>query len=144
MVDPRDIEVAETKKKLKESAKTSGENTRTIVAKSVGGVSVESLAQMPSYKSLAETVRRQRKGITKQPSAPKSLMDLDIPHDLAKTCDDEPFALYDSGPDEKNRMIIFGTQRNLDFLADCEVIHMDGTFNSCPQLFSQLYVILGK
>lgn len=144
MLDPRDAEVTESREKIKRIAKSSEESTRLIVAKSLEGVSVESMAQMPSYKSQAETVRRQRKGINKQPSAPKSLLELEIPDDVAKTSDGEPFVLYDSGPDEKNRMIILGTQRNLDILADCEVIYMDGTFDSCPQLFSQLYVILGK
>lgn len=142
MVDPRDVEVTKTKEKLKRSAKDSDETTRSLVAKSLDGVSNESLAQMPGYKSLAEMVRRQRKD--KHLNAPANLMELEIPQEMAQTTDGEPFVLYDSGPDEKNRLIILGTEQNLDVLATCDVLYMDGTFDSCPQLFSQLYIIHGN
>lgn len=142
IVDPRDVEVAEMKDKLKRSAQKSDETTRSLIAKSLDGVSAESMAELPGYKSLAELVRRQRKNT--HLIAPVDLMDLEIPNEMAQTTDGEPFVLYDSGPDEKNRMIILGTQQNLDILAACDVLYMDGTFDSCPQLFSQLYIIHGK
>lgn len=67
-------------------------------------------------------------------------------HDDIKTNDDESFVLYDSGYDEKkkSRIIMFSTLKNMNFLAKCEHIHMDGTFSTCPDLFSQVYVIHGK
>lgn len=45
--------------------------------------------------------------------------------------------------DGQNRMIMFSTQRAMDFLATCDHIFMDGTVSSGPLLFDQLYTIHG-
>ena len=50
------------------------------------------------------------------------------------------FLLYDSGPDTQ-RMLIFGTQRNLEMLKLAEHWLADGTFKTAPPLFSQVYVV---
>ena len=38
-------------------------------------------------------------------------------------------------------IIIFGTQQNLQILAQSATIYMDGTFKSAPEMFTQLYTI---
>ena len=48
--------------------------------------------------------------------------------------------LYDSGP-TMDRIIILGTQKNLEVLKNSQNWFSDGTFKSCPKLFSQLYTI---
>lgn len=46
--------------------------------------------------------------------------------------------------DEKDRIIIFATQAAMDFLANCKILFMDGTVESGPVLFDQMYTIHGK
>jgi hypothetical protein len=51
----------------------------------------------------------------------------------------ELFFLYDSGNDNNNRIIMFGTARNIALLN--EFLHwcVDGTFKVAPQFFTQVY-----
>ena len=40
-------------------------------------------------------------------------------------------------------MLLFGSQRGLDFLARCPHWYMDGTFDTLPPQFMQLYTVHG-
>lgn len=51
-----------------------------------------------------------------------------------------PFVLYDNGSDSE-RLIIFGTEIGLNLLADNDKWFMDGTFDTAPRQFEQLFVI---
>ena len=42
--------------------------------------------------------------------------------------DKRKFILYDNGPKNKNRIIIFSTRENLELLCRCETVASDGTF----------------
>lgn len=143
MLDPRDIEVQNMKKNLKEIAATSRQPTRAVVAQAQAGLSEYALVQSPEYDSLANSVRIERNG-GEHSKPPTSLHDLTLPDELRRTASGEPIVMYDSDiyEDEK-RLMIFSTHKNLEFLATCETIHMDGTFKTCPQLFTQLFVIHG-
>lgn len=46
--------------------------------------------------------------------------------------------------DEKDRIIMFSTQEAMDHLGSCKILHMDGTVESGPILFDQMYTIHGK
>ena len=43
--------------------------------------------------------------------------------------------------DKEKRIIILATARNLDILEESDSWYIDGTFNSCPQLFYQVLTI---
>jgi len=62
---------------------------------------------------------------------------------LSKTANDENFVLYDSGVGDNNRILIFGTMQNLSILSTCRTWLADGTFDTAPSLFSQIYTIHG-
>ena len=52
--------------------------------------------------------------------------------------------LYDSGAESGNqRIVIFGTQANVELLSSVTIWLADGTFKTVPSLFYQLYVING-
>lgn len=144
MIDKRDVEKQESTKKMKILAKTSGCTTRQVIAQSLAGVSTHALAQMPEYDALAKTVRNERKDAERK-APPTALIDVNIPDDFCKTSSGENFLMYDSGVyEEDKRIMIFSTNKHLEFLATCDTVHMDGTFKSCPQLFGQLYVMHGN
>jgi len=54
----------------------------------------------------------------------------------------EDFVKFDSGQ-QQDRIVIFTTTRNLEFLQQSPQWFADGTFKSTPILFEQLYVIGG-
>jgi hypothetical protein len=51
------------------------------------------------------------------------------------------FLLYDSGAEDENRMMIFGTTNSIASLSRSLKIHADGTFKVTPAPFKQLYVL---
>ena len=65
-----------------------------------------------------------------------------IPDKFQVTQMNKPFLRYDSGPESGNdRMLIFSSEEATDMLAECNVLFGDGTFDSAPEIFYQLYVI---
>lgn len=89
---------------------------------------VATASSMPNVHSLHRTHRCVWTN-KNRPSQPKTLSELVIIGDLQRN-NDEKFWLSDSGPAEQ-RMLIFATQRNLEFLKHADVWLMDGTFEYC-------------
>lgn len=78
------------------------------------------------------------------PTNPKSLAELVFTQDVVLV-NGQSFLLYDSVNDDPNadRIVIFATSKNMNILALCDLLAMDGTFKSAPPLFHQLYTIHG-
>ena len=74
------------------------------------------------------------------PPIPHSVEDLELNASDIKTLSDKNFLFYDSGP-ELERIVMFATRENLDFLAMSSIWLADGTFKTVPTLFTQLYTI---
>ena len=72
----------------------------------------------------------------------KSLEELIIPLEYRLTAKGDDFLLYDSGPGPQ-RILIFGTQMNLEMLNTSQIWLSDGTFKTAPTLFAQVYCIHG-
>ncbi|CAN8007071.1 unnamed protein product, partial [Ixodes pacificus] len=49
--------------------------------------------------------------------------------------------MHDSGEGDVNRLILFATQRNLEYLGGASAWFCDGTFKVVPSLFYQLYTM---
>ena len=54
----------------------------------------------------------------------------------------ERLMLYDNN--REDRLLLFGTDRSIDHLAQCNLWFMDGTFKTSPLQFTQLYSIPGS
>lgn len=141
LVDVREEEVATIKAKAKKLAETSGKTTRDIIAEASAGASNEGLAQLGNYSALRNTLAKKRKDNLHK--APTDLNELEIPDAYKRTSSGDDFVLFDSGPG-LTRIIMFSTQKNMDFLGTCSTLYMDGTFDVCPPLFNQVYVIHGN
>jgi hypothetical protein len=61
---------------------------------------------------------------------------------VSKTDKGEQFLLLDSK--DKDRILMFATRRNLDFLIKSQEWFVDGTFKIVPKLFYQLFTIHGN
>ena len=97
-------------------------------------------AKLPKLDSLKRTIQRQRVRQQAAPVQPTSLEQLTLPEEYKRSSKGEQFLLHDSGP-ETQRILIFGTQRNLEMLQLSSVWLADGTFKTAPLLFTQVYVI---
>ena len=87
--------------------------------------------------SLKRTIQRQRERVLAVPIQPTTLEELNLPPEYQQTAKEEQFLLYDSGP-EPQRILIFGTQRNLDMLQASQCWLADETelyyYLICPKL----------
>lgn len=134
---------------IKNRAKTTTESSRNIISDAMVGVQNAVAAVVPGASQLVQTVNRVRKD-PQAPRNPKTVAELRFPEVYTKTRNNENFILFDSAlsgedyDDESFRIIMFGTEKNLDFLVGCSEIYMDGTFWVTPSLFSQLYTLHGK
>ena len=70
---------------------------------------------------------------------PQSRAEVTLTGDWANTLGGEPFVLGESGAEDK--IILLGTQSNLHHLAEAECFYVDGTFETCPRLFYQIFTI---
>lgn len=143
IIDVRDVEVKERVKKAQNQAAVTNKPIRQIILESYIGAEEEVLVKMPAGPNYSRNLRSHAEKSESKPKLkiPKTLEDIEL-IDI-KTNAEEPFLMTDV-TNGQSRVIMFSTQKNLDFLATCEDIHMDGTFDTCPDLFHQIYVILGK
>lgn len=105
------------------------------------------LAQLPERENLKKTMRRERRRYL--PPNPKSLEDLEgIPDRFKRTLMGDNFMIYDSREvleeeEGGSRVIVFATRRNIELLAKSEIWFLDGTFKVCPEIFTQIFTVMG-
>ncbi|KAG0435481.1 hypothetical protein DMUE_4711 [Dictyocoela muelleri] len=66
----------------------------------------------------------------------------DIPENINYTYSNDLFLQFDVGLEDTERILIFTTETHLDYLNKSSVWYCDRTLRSCPQNFSQIYVIM--
>ena len=129
---------------IKRSASETQVGTHSIIANSSSLLEEASAVKLPKLNSLKQTVRRERKRVANVPPEPSSLSSLEFPNIYMRTDKGLRFLLYDSGLDSGNqRIVVFGTDSNIQILNTSSVWLADGTFKCVPNLFYQLYVIHG-
>lgn len=110
-----------------------------IFAECVSTTSNAVKAMLPTEDNVKRSIRRRRP----QLPVPASLQELTVPPELSVTVDDDPqtFLLHDNGPEARTRIIAFATDDNLRHLAAADTLYMDGTFDTAPPLFKQIFTI---
>uniref|UniRef100_A0A914EBJ0 FLYWCH-type domain-containing protein n=1 Tax=Acrobeloides nanus TaxID=290746 RepID=A0A914EBJ0_9BILA len=120
------------------------ENRRDLVDRMLKNVAPRQINAMPSARSMADTISRERAQDEEHIKTPGSLEDLDTDSLAAlRTCLWEKMLQFDSGIVRGIRVLVFATRTNLEFLATCDTICIDGTFDPRPKLFTQLWTIGG-
>ncbi|XP_072378071.1 uncharacterized protein [Diabrotica undecimpunctata] len=142
VADTAKIEAKEACNRMKEVAQQLEHSTQGVVSEISQGLSLAAAAQLPSVSSLKKTVQRVRNELGVTPANPRNLEELVLPTEYKTTTGGELFLLFDSGPEEE-RILLFSTQKNLRFMEQCDHWYADGTLNSAPPLFSQIYTIHG-
>ena len=138
--DEQAVSCCEVKVGMKRKARDSQDSSHHIVGEGLETVTEGTAAKLPKLDSLKRTIQRQRVRQQAAPVQPATLEQLTLPEEYKQTSKGEQFLLYDSGP-VSQRILIFGTQRNLEMLQLSSVWLADGTFKTAPSLFTQVYVI---
>ena len=115
--------------KMKVAMKEVGATTRNVMGHALRSLSMDILGHMPKKSSIVRTLHRQKQADhIPNPTAP----DFVIPDKYSI------LVLYDSGPNDPNRVLAFGDRDLLLKLCN-DTIYGDGTFDKSPEIFYQLY-----
>ncbi|KAF4527869.1 hypothetical protein B566_EDAN014789 [Ephemera danica] len=125
---------------LKARAKVTMETPANVVATVMQTTSPVVQGNLPNINLLKKCVQRTRNVTQGIPANPSSLFELNIPQQYKETTAGQNFLAFDSGPGDE-RILIFATQRGLQCLARSDVWFCDGTFDTAPNLFEQLYSV---
>ena len=135
------VEATKIRSILKETATTSRRTPAQILADQTAQVPFEIRAVMGVRESIKRTIRREKAKL--YPKNPAKLPELVIPDEWTATGDpdNETFLIYDRGSETAERMVVFASEMGLTQLSRADTWHMDGTFDSSPAIFEQLYAI---
>lgn len=127
--------------KMRDLAASFNSPPRRVIRSVTSDISKNAAVEMGSYQALSLCRVRNKANTT--PKQPESLAELLVSDRYAETKLKEiNFLLFDN-MDFQNRIVIFATPGNLNFLRLCESWYMDGTFDITPPLFKQVYTIHG-
>lgn len=118
------------------------------ITSSINNIPASVLAHMPHPLAMVRTLQRNR--ATQFPTNPRTMDDLkEIPAKYRVTLADEDFLLYDSydfiaDDDVPGRVIVYATEQNLKMLGKSKTWFLDGTFKVSPNIFYQVFIILGS
>lgn len=141
--DARNKEKRIALSEIRQKAAQSNSPPRRVIRSATAAISTEAAIEMSKYESLARNVRRIRQKANTTPAQPQSLAELTIDGEFAQTIKGDSFVLYDN-EDAANRIVMFTTKDNLNFMIMCDDLYMDGTFAITPPLFKQVYSIHGE
>lgn len=141
-VDIRDVEKRTALSIIKQKSENSNSPPRRVIRSVTVTISSQTAIELPQYDTMSRNVRRWRQNGNTSPKIPETLLELVITGEYAQTLGGENFLLYDN-EEAVNRLIIFSTQSNLQFMELCDYLYMDGTFGMAPPLFKQVYTIHG-
>ena len=134
------VEMNKVRSNIRESAETSHQTPQNIIANELATTSTAVAANLPRIEHLKRTVRGQRGD--DHPPNPITKEEIPfLPVRYQQTLNGDRFLLFDSGPGDEDRMLIFATDQALELLSTSDDWYCDGTFSVCPEIFFQLYTV---
>ena len=116
--DPAAVEAAKMSARMQDAVRSApGARPTAVLASELLSASTAARAAMGTKETVRRRLRRQKRGV--QPAEPSTLADIDLPDDFMMTGEStpEPFLIYDSGPQESKRMLVFASKEQLRHLA---------------------------
>ncbi|XP_031348427.1 uncharacterized protein LOC116174627 [Photinus pyralis] len=139
--NPEENDAAKSIFNMRRRATTTAEAPRRIVHDITSQLSLAASVQMPTHRALRRTIQRARKRSQQPYGTLSTVADIRIPDALMTTTRNMDFLLWDSGDDDEDRILMFGTATNLSLLHQHQNWHVDGTFKVAPELFFQLFTV---
>ena len=139
--NPAQNETIKTVVAMKDRAQHTLDTPQQILGNTLAGVQDAVAAQLPTLNSCRRNIRRQRKAAGNILAVPASRATLPspLPQEFTTTNAGLPFLRYDSG--DQDRILLFGTDEKLNVLENNENWYIDGTFDSVPLIYTQLFTI---
>uniref|UniRef100_A0A2S2N7Q2 MULE transposase domain-containing protein n=1 Tax=Schizaphis graminum TaxID=13262 RepID=A0A2S2N7Q2_SCHGA len=125
---------------MKQQAKITSKLPGQIFSETVINQPKEVLYQLPCENSIKRTLRNQRTGNHPNDGNCDDLKTLKVEGEWA-LYHNENLLLHDNGTDAEERILVFGTDNELQLLVDADTWFLDGNFKLAPKPFLQLYVI---
>lgn len=141
--DHQKIRVLKIKGEMKRRAQNTAENTRDVLSSAVAGQTEETLARCPKEETMKRYIRNARQKGNHLPPVPRADdLQFIIPREYCLTCEGDQFLQVNNFANG-SRLLIYGSQTGMDYLKSCDHWYMDGTFDTLPPQFLQLYTIHG-
>ena len=141
--DPEIVKLMMIRSAMETCAKQTMDSTRDILNNAVAGQAQEVLWLLPSEETIRRDIRRNRQAVNQIPHVPQpNNLQFVLPQRYCITTEGDQFLQVDSFANH-NRMLLFASQKSLDLLAKCPHWYMDGTFDTLPPQFMQLYTVHG-
>lgn len=132
-----------TVEQIRSQATDTAEAPAAIQQRVLAGAAADVAPYLPSANALHQVIQRKRRA--ELPIEPDGLHAIDIPEELRTTINGDDFYIIDTieddDMDDAQRIIAFTTNANLRHLHAAAMWFVDGTFKTCPRLFSQLFTI---
>jgi len=104
------VEVTKLKNTIKDRAEVSQEVPQNVLADKLGTASAAAVANLPCVENMKRTIRSQRR--EDHPPNPIARAAIpELPQPYQNTLNNERFLLFDSGPGDDNRILVFATDQ---------------------------------
>ena len=124
-----------------DAAACTDSSTQKVLSNALAKATPECSSKMPVVPHLKRRIRRIRHENRSQPPIPTGF-DFELPVQYMQTMNGEDFLLEDSTvPGTGKRYLVFATNKNIEILNSYGNWFIDGTFNSCPDNFYQVYTV---
>lgn len=127
--------------KMKQEAIDTKNLPMNIISENLINLNSSQISLLPSFDSIKRNLRKIRKKNLKEPTNPKSLIEIEFNENLTNVKEGN-ILFYDSGKMTGNeRIIIFIRPDHIDYLKNLKHAFMDGTFSFVPKFTFQLFTI---
>ena len=99
------------------------------------GEDEHALSQMPSTSQLSRNIRRWRQGEDNAPATPQERFGYEIPESYRSLDSGEQFLQFDSGAEDRERILIFASAQGLRELEEAQCLAGDATFKCSPSCY---------
>ncbi|RNA16711.1 hypothetical protein BpHYR1_006808 [Brachionus plicatilis] len=134
-----DIAAKNVRVDIKKRASETSENPRKLISDCLTKLPLSSAPLISSIRGLTQMVQRERQKANNFGREAKSREEVNLNIEYRVTHTGENFVLFDSGSVDQQRIIIFGTTKNLELLNSESTWFIDGTFDISPDVFTQLF-----
>ena len=134
-------EALNARQSIKRRAIDTAATAQQVLTQEMENISDQAAVKLPAIRNIRQCVLRHRKDAGNPPPVPRTRGDIVIPDEYQITRSGERFLMYDTGAVDEDRILIFGTERNLQILETSQNWFCDGTFNVVPGQLYQLFTI---
>jgi FLYWCH zinc finger domain len=120
-------------------------NPKAIISEEAQEIPDALTAELPYVRSITRQIRKARQTARTEPEIPQILSEFIVPEKFRRLKNGQKFLLQDTGTEDENRIVIFGTDKGVIKLKNYNEWYADGCFKvTIGCLFKQMYVIHAK